>query len=46
MVSYKIVQKHNGTILVHSSLGVGTTFTITFPLTRGGESSSKKENVV
>ncbi|PLR75197.1 PAS domain-containing sensor histidine kinase [Bacillus sp. V3-13] len=33
MVSYQIVQKHNGIITVQSVLGEGTIFMITFPLT-------------
>lgn len=30
-----IVEKHDGTIHVHSALGVGSTFTLTFPLFQG-----------
>jgi two-component system, NtrC family, sensor kinase len=37
-VTYGIVQHHNGTIRVDSTLGVGTTFTIEFPV--DGESVS------
>ncbi len=31
-VTYGIVQRHNGTIRVESTLGVGTTFTVEFPV--------------
>jgi two-component system, NtrC family, sensor kinase len=34
-VTYGIVQKHGGSIEVHSEKGVGTTFTITFPAEKG-----------
>ncbi|GAE36162.1 two-component sensor histidine kinase [Halalkalibacter akibai JCM 9157] len=32
MVCYQIIEKHEGTIHVDSKVGVGTTFTITFPI--------------
>lgn len=34
-VAHSIIQKHGGTIEVESKLGLGTTFTLTFPLTTG-----------
>jgi signal transduction histidine kinase len=36
-LSYSIIQKHNGKILVSSSVNVGTTFTIILPLLPPGE---------
>ncbi len=35
-VTYSIVQRHNGTIRVESTVGKGTTFTIEFPVDTGG----------
>ncbi len=32
MICYKIIEEHNGDIIVHSKKGMGTTFTITLPL--------------
>jgi two-component system, sporulation sensor kinase E len=37
MVSYKIVEEHNGIIEVQSEEGKGTTFHIYFPIKKGGE---------
>jgi signal transduction histidine kinase len=34
-ISYTIIQKHSGTLQVKSSVGVGTVFTITLPITGG-----------
>jgi len=33
-VSQNIIQQHGGTLEVHSTLGVGTTFKITLPIKR------------
>jgi two-component system NtrC family sensor kinase len=38
-VTYSIVQRHNGTIRVESTVGKGTTFTIEFPVDIGGVGS-------
>ncbi|EPR27431.1 Sporulation kinase [Geobacillus sp. WSUCF1] len=34
MVSYKIIEEHQGKIEVESEVGVGTTFHITLPIER------------
>lgn len=36
-IAYQIIQEHKGSITVESEEGVGTTFTITLPVTSGGE---------
>ncbi|MBN2159153.1 MAG: cache domain-containing protein [Spirochaetes bacterium] len=42
-VTYGIVQRHNGTIRVDSEEGVGTTFTIEFPVEPAGNGTEKKQ---
>ncbi|WP_026692570.1 ATP-binding protein [Peribacillus kribbensis] len=37
MVSYKIIQNHQGRILVHSEINKGTTFQIIFPAVNGNQ---------
>ncbi|HEY9136831.1 MAG TPA: ATP-binding protein, partial [Terriglobus sp.] len=39
-VSYGIVQEHQGRIQVESKVGVGTTFTLEFPIERAGSGDS------
>jgi two-component system, NtrC family, sensor kinase len=44
-VTYGIVQRHNGSIAVHSEVGVGTTFTITFPVVAAEQTDKPTEPV-
>ncbi len=44
-VTYGIVQRHSGSISVHSIVGVGTTFTITFPVELEEQSDKQLEPV-
>lgn len=37
MVSYKIIEEHNGIIEVQSKEGIGTTFHIYLPINKGSE---------
>ncbi|MCI0811468.1 MAG: HAMP domain-containing protein [Chloroflexi bacterium] len=36
-VCQEVIAKHNGSLRVHSKVGVGTTFTVSLPLTPGGQ---------
>ncbi len=42
-IAYRIIDEHGGTILVTSKVDVGTTFSISFPIKRGGKSAAPSE---
>ncbi len=45
-IVYGIIERHGGHITVDSELGVGTTFTITFPATAHKDKRTEKENEI